>query len=142
MKRFLLQLLTASALLFCIGSCGSKGGGGGGGGGGGNTEANLVVTLNPPANSVQPAAPQADFPLTVSITSAMPSQGVTIDVKVAQDGQSTNFFTQSISSSQANNNFTITGTPVGVVCVTTVVVTSKTKASNTVTLSYRYSRKP
>ena len=141
MKRFSLQLLTASAIVFCMANCGSKGGGGGGGGGG-NTEANLVVTLNPPANSIQPAAPQVDFPLTVSITSAMPAQGVTIDVKVAQDGQTTPFFTETRSSTAANNNFTITGTPVGVVCVTTVVVTSKTKATNTVTLSYRYSRKP
>jgi hypothetical protein len=140
MKRFFLQLLTASAMIFCIGSCSSKGGGGGGGGG--TNEANLVVTTNPPANSIQPAAPQVDFPLTVSITSAMPSQGVTIEVKVAQDGQTTPFFTQTINSTSANNNFTITGTPVGVVCVATVIVTSKTKATNTVTLSYRYSRKP
>jgi hypothetical protein len=126
MKRLLLQLFVSLAIIFGIANCSSKGGGGGGGGGGG-TEANLAVTLNPPANSVQPAAPQADFPLTVSITSAMPPQGVTIDVKVAQDGSSTNFFTETRSSTTANNNFTITGTPVGVVCVTTVTVTSKTK---------------
>jgi hypothetical protein len=140
MKRFFLQIFTASAILFCIGSCGSKGGGGGGGGG--TSEANLVVSLNPAANMVHPAAPQVDFPLTVSITSAMPAQGVTIEVKVAQDGQTTPFFTETRASTAANNNFTITNTPVGVVCVTTVVVTSKTKATNTVTLTYRYSRKP
>jgi len=139
MKKGLLQLLIVPAIILGIGSCSDKGGGGGGGG---TTEANLAVTLNPPAGSTQPAAPQVDFPLTVSITSAMPSQGVTIDVKAAPDGSSANFFTESRSSTTGNNNFTITSTPTGVVCVTTVTVTSKTKATNTWTGSYRYTRKP
>ena len=139
MKKILIQLIVAPIIIFGIANCGSKGGGGGGGGGGG--EANLTVTLNPPANSTQPAAPQTDFPLTVSVTSAMPPQGVTIDVKVAPDGSTSNFFTENRSSTSANNNFTITGTPLGVVCVVTVTVTSKTSATNKVTASYRYSRK-
>lgn len=142
MKKIAVQIFVVSILfLFTAGSCKKKNNGGGGGGGG-TTEANLAVTLNPPANSTQPAAPQTDFPLTVSITSTMPPQGVTIDVKAAPDGSSTNFFSESRSSTTSNNNFTITNTPTGVVCVTTVTVTSKTKATNTVTLSYRYSRKP
>src|SRR5436190_21190249 len=104
MKKALLQLLIVPAIIFAMTNCSSKGGGGGGGG---TTEANLVVTLNPPANSTQAAAPQTDFPLTVSITSTMPPQGVTIDVKAAPDGSTTNFFTESRSSTQATNNFTI-----------------------------------
>ena len=95
MKKRLLQLFIVPAIILGIGSCSDKGGGGGGGGGG---EANLVVTLNPPAGSTQPAAPQTDFPLTVTITSTMPPQGVTIDVKVAPDGSTANFFTDSKSS--------------------------------------------
>jgi hypothetical protein len=138
MKKRLLQLFIVPVIVFGVFSCSSKSGGGGGG----SDEANLVVTLNPPAGSTQPAAPQIDFPLTVSITSTIPPQGVTIDVKAAPDGSATNFFTESKSSTSANNNFTITGTPTGVVSVVTVTVTSKTKATNTVTLSYRYTRKP
>ena len=140
MKRVLLQFFIVPAIILGIGSCSDKGGGGGGGGG--TTEANLAVTLNPPAGSTQPAAPQVDFPLTVSITSTMPPQGVTIDVKAAPDGSATNFFTETRSSTTANNNFTITGTPTGVVCVTTVTVTSKSKPANTWTGTYRYTRKP
>ena len=139
MKKVLLQFFIVPAIILGIGSCSDKGGGGGGGG---TTEANLAVTLNPPAGSSQPAAPQTDFPLTVSITSTMPAQGVTIDVKAAPDGSATNFFTETRSSTTANNNFTITGTPTGVVCVTTVTVTSKSKPTNTWTGSYRYTRKP
>ena len=140
MKRILSYSVVLLVIMFGVINCSDKGGGGGGGGS--TSEANLVVTTNPPAGSIQPAAPQTDFPLTVSITSAMPPQGVTIDVKAAPDGSTTNFFTESRSSTTPNNNFTITGTPVGVVSVVTVTVTSKTKATNTVTLSYRYSRKP
>ena len=140
MKRILCYSVVLLVIMFGVINCSDKGGGGGGGGS--TSEANLVVTTNPPAGSVQPAAPQTDFPLTVSITSAMPPQGVTIDVKAAPDGSATNFFTETRSSTTPNNNFTITGTPVGVVSVVTVTVTSKTKATNTVTLSYRYSRKP
>jgi hypothetical protein len=138
MKKILLQFFIVPAIILGIGSCSDKGGGGGGG----TTEANLAVTMNPPAGSYQAAAPQIDFPLTVSITSAMPAQGVTIDVKAAPDGSATNFFTETRPSTTANNNFTITGTPTGVVCVTTVTVTSKSKATNTWTGSYRYIRKP
>ncbi len=137
MKKVAVKLLALTMIVFGIGGCSDKDPGGGGG----TDEANLVISLNPPANSVQPAAPQTDFPLTVTITSAMPPQGVTIDVKVAPEGSTANFFTETRSSTSATNNFTITNTPVGVVCVTTVTVTSKTKATNTVTATYRYSRK-
>ena len=138
MKKILLQFFIVPAIIFGIGSCSDKGGGGGGNG----DEANLVVTLNPPAGSTQPAAPQIDFPLTVSITSTMPPQGVTIDVKAAPDGSATNFYTETKSATTPTTPFTITGTPTGVVCVTTVTVTSKTKPANTWTGSYRYTRKP
>ena len=136
MKKVLLQFFIVSAIIFGIGSCSDKGGDG-------DDETNLAVTLNPPAGSTQPAAPQIDFPLTVSITSTMPSQGVTIDVVVKRDdGSGTTVFTaNNPGTTSASTNFTITGTPVGVVCLTTVTVTSKTKATNTWTGSYRYSRK-
>lgn len=136
MRKVLLQFFIVAAIIFGIGSCSDKGGDD-------DDETNLAVTLNPPVGSTQPAAPQIDFPLTVSITSAMPSQGVTIDVVVKRDdGSGTTVFTaNNPGTTSANTNFTITGTPVGVVCVTTVTVTSKTKTTNTWTGSYRYSRK-
>lgn len=136
MKKWLLQIVIVPTIICGIHSCSDKGSSGGG------DEANLAVTLNPPANSTQPAIPQIDFPLTVSITSTMPSQGVTIDVKAAPDGSTANFFTNSQTTSSPTTNITITGTPTGVVCVTTVTVTSKSKPTNTWTGSYRYSRKP
>ena len=139
MKKRLLQLFIVPAIILGIGSCSDKGGGGGGS----TNESNLVVTLNPPAGSTQPAAPQIDFPLNVSITSTMPPQGVRIDVVVKKDDGSgaTVFTANNPGTTSPSTNFSITGTPIGVICLTTVTVTSKTKATNTVTLSYRYSRK-
>lgn len=140
-KNFILGFAIVLLMAVVTGSCSDKGGGGGTSGG---DEVNLAVTLNPPAGSTQSAAPQTDFPLTVTITSTMPSQGVTIDVNAKKDDGSgaAPFYTESKSSSGAINNFTITNTPTGVVCLTTVTVTSKSKPTNTVTLTYRYSRKP
>jgi hypothetical protein len=141
MRKFLFFSFITSALV--LGIAGDCKKGSGGGGGGGTNEAPLVVTLNPPVNSNQPAAPQTDFPLTVSITSTMPPQGVTIDVNVKKDGSADPaFFTINQNTSGAVSNFTITNTPVSVVCITTVTVTSRSTATNTWTGTYRYSRKP
>ena len=108
------------------------------------SEANLAVTLTPPENSTQAPVPQTDFPLVVTVTSTMPSQGVTISVNAKKDDGSGSapFFTTSSTTSSATSNFSIINTPTSVVCLTTVTVTSISKASNTWTGTYRYSRKP
>jgi len=132
------------AVFISSNSCSSKSTPNPPGGGGGGGEASLVVDLNPPANSVQPAAPQTDFPLTVTINSTMLPQGVTISVNAKKDDGSgaAAFFIESRNSNAVSNSFTIANTPTSVVCITTVTVTSKTSATNTWTGTYRYSRKP
>jgi hypothetical protein len=114
----------------------------GGGSGGGTTEANLAVTLNPPNGSVQ-APSNGPFDLTVTITSAMPPNGVKIEITAKKD-DGTNpppFFTSTTNSTNATNNFTITNTPASTACVVDVKLTSLTKSTNTFTGQYRYSRK-
>jgi len=141
MKKITACFYIVSVLMFGIGaSCKKKSTPAPPGGG----EANLVVTLNPPVNSSQAASPQTDFPLTVTINSTMPSGGVTINVSAKKDDGSgaAAFFTTSSNTSSSISNFTITNTPVSVVCLTTVTVTSRSLASNTWTGTYRYSRKP
>jgi hypothetical protein len=103
------------------------------------TEANLVVTLTPPANSVQPAAPQIDFPLTVLVTSVMPAQGVSITVSAKKDDGSGSaaFFNDQKTNSAASNAVSIRGTPTNVVCLTTVSVTSVSERTNTWAGAYR-----
>ena len=113
-----------------------------GGGGGGTTEAPLVVTTNPPNGSVQ-AASNGPFDLTVTITSTMPPSGVKIEITARKD-DGTNpppFFTSTNNSTNAVNNYTITGTPATTQCIVNIKVTSLTLATNTWSGSYRYSRK-
>lgn len=106
------------------------------------SEATLAVTLTPPAGSTQPAALGPDFPMTVTVTSTMPPQGVTIDVTAKVENATTNFYAPAaVSTSSPATNFNITNTPVASTCVVTVTVTSKTKATNKWTGSYRYARK-
>ena len=112
------------------------------GGGGGPNESALVVELNPAAGSNQAPSPGPDFPLTVTIKSTMPPSGVKIDVSAAEDvAGATPFFTQTINSTTATNNFTITNSPRSVTLKVTVTVTSLSTSSNKWTGSYTYSRK-
>ncbi|MDP4150882.1 MAG: hypothetical protein Q8927_20130 [Bacteroidota bacterium] len=132
MKNPLMVTLGAALICLTLLSCSSKNKG--------TPEATLAVTLSPANGTTQPASP-GPFNLTVTITSTMPTKGVTIAVTAEPDGSSVAFFSSSISSSQATNNFTITGTPVGVVSVVNVKVTSNSTATNTWSGSYRYSAK-
>lgn len=105
------------------------------------TEATLSVSTTPANGTTEAPAVGPTFPLTVTIGSALPPSGVTIEVKAHPDGSSTNFFTESRNSAVKDNSFTITSTPSTVVCVVEITVTSKTCATNKWTGSYRYSKK-
>jgi hypothetical protein len=69
--------------------------------------------------------------LNANITSALPKDGVTLDVTVRKKLDNTVVFTTNLSSSAASNPITVTGLTAGVLCVATVTVTSKSKATNT-----------
>jgi len=125
-----MAILTLAILSLCV-SCGKSSGG---------PEANLAVTLNPAAGSTQPPA-VGPFSLNVKITSGMPSKGVTIAIVATPDGSNTTYFTTSVNSTKASNDFTIANSPVGETLLVKVTVTSLSTATNTWTGSYRYSAK-
>ena len=135
----LLSLFLISAILVSSGCKKSSGGGGGGG----VPEANLVVTTNPPNGSVQ-APSNGPFDLTVTITSTMPPGGVKIEINARKD-DGTNpapfFTTTTNSTTNAVNNYTITGTPTATQCIVDIKVTSLSKPTNIWSGGYRYSRK-
>ena len=127
--------LLAITVAFIVPGCG-------GGGSKSTPEATLTVTTTPAVNTTQAPAPAAGpFNLNVNITSAMPAKGVTILVTAAPDGTPTNFFSTSVSTTKASNDFVITGTPLAEVCLVTITVTSNSTSSNTWTGTYRYSGK-
>ena len=136
MKKVLyLSPLLMIALVLMSGSCGKSSGGG-------SNEATLSVELNPAAGSNQAPSPGPDFPLVVTIKSAMPPSGVKIDISAKEDvAGSTPFFTQSINSTTSVNNFTITNSPRSLTIRVDVTFTSLTNSSNKFSGSYTYSRK-
>ena len=137
--RYMLFMIVGSLLLSS--GCDKGGGDDGGGGGGGNTEANLVVTTNPAVGSVL-AASVGPFPLSVTVTSAMPSGGVKIEVIGKKESDNSQYFTQTINSTTAaTSNFSLTNTPLNTQCVVDIKVTSNSKPTNIWAGSYRYSRK-
>ncbi len=106
------------------------------------SEVNLVVETNPSNGSFQLPSIEP-FNLIVTITSTLPPNGVKIEISSKKDDGSGSaaFFSTSVNSTSAVNNFTITNTPVGVQCLVDIKVTSLTKSSNQWTGSYHYSRK-
>lgn len=80
--------------------------------------------------------------INVNVTSALPKDGVTIDVKVTKDADNSSVFANNISSSTAGTNaINITSLSPGVLSTVTVVVTSKTKTSNTATKTFKIASK-
>ena len=76
----------------------------------------------------------------VKITSALPKDGVTIDVKVTKDADNTTVFNKNITATTASNIIKISGL-LSEKSTATVLVTSKTKTSNTATKTFKISAK-
>lgn len=105
------------------------------------SEATLSVTTVPANGSTEAPSVGPNFPLTVTINSSLPGSGVTIEVVAHPESNTTNFFKETKPSSTKVTDFSISGTPSGVVCVAEITVTSKSCATNKWTGSYRYSKK-
>ncbi|MEI8141589.1 MAG: hypothetical protein WCG90_01855 [Chitinophagia bacterium] len=72
---------------------------------------------------------------------AIPASGVTIDTKLTKILDNTTVFTNSISSTSLTNPVTVTGLLPGILYNLSVVVTSKTTASNTKTIEFKMAAK-
>jgi hypothetical protein len=79
--------------------------------------------------------------MNANITSTLPKDGVTIDVSVKKKSDNTVVFATNVSSSSASNPVTVTGLAAGTLCVATVTVTSKSKATNTALKTFELASK-
>jgi hypothetical protein len=77
----------------------------------------------------------------VNYSNVFAVDGVTIDISVKKKLDNAVVFSSNLSSSGASNPFTITGLTGGTLCVATIVVTSKSKSSNTSTKSFELAAK-
>jgi hypothetical protein len=79
--------------------------------------------------------------INVKVNSELPTAGVSIEVTVRKDADNSTVFATSTSSIAADNNINITGLSQGVLCTATVLVTSKSTASNTKSISFKLASK-
>ena len=133
MRSLLIVLCAALILVTAIGACKKPKQN--------NDTGTLTIQTNPAAGSNLAPAPGPDFPLVVTITAGMPSAGVKIDVTARAEGSTAHYFTASLNTSNAVNNFVITGAPQGLTSVVDVTVTDLSNASVKTTATYRFSKK-
>ncbi|HEX5652266.1 MAG TPA: hypothetical protein VFX58_04285 [Chitinophagaceae bacterium] len=101
----------------------------------GGGEAQLIVTTDAPALSME-TGPTADFNLIVQ--SQMPPSGVWIRVEIRGELDNVGyFFSPQIESVSSTTHIVVGNLPKQKICICTVRVTSKTRAANTATTSFR-----
>lgn len=141
MKNKSLNLLYSLLIaLFCFSACGK-------GGSDDNTpppaaaEENLVVSIDPDAGGTIAKALGASYDFKVVVSSKMPAQGVDVSVTYKKDADGAVVFSQNLQTTFSPLNVTINNIPFNEVGTVTVVVTSKSKAANTVTKTFKLVRK-
>ena len=150
LKQLTFRLIVFSLFVILVSAACGKGSGGTGGGGVTPTpptppvvtEEDIVFTfdIDPGANIY--AALGASQEVKITVTSKMPTAGVTTDIVVKRDSDGT---TVSSSSLTAATSSPITGTisnlATNVVCTATITLKSVSKASNTATKTFKIARK-
>ena len=109
------------------------------------TESDLVFKVDIAGSEVNYASIYAvvgtSLLMNPTISSTLPKDGVTIDVSVKKKLDNTVVFSSNLSSSASSNPVTVTGLAPGVLCVATITITSKSKASNTATKTFELAAK-
>jgi hypothetical protein len=102
-----------------------------------NVPAEDTLDVKLSAASIE-AFPSNSFPLTVSIKSRMPPNGVTIKIEANREDTNAGIYSILTSSILTGNDFSVSPLPPGqVYCKVNVTVTSASLASNTWTGSFR-----
>lgn len=104
-------------------------------------EAALVFTISPDPGSTTLVALSATQDISVSISSALPTAGVTAEIVVKKDSDNSTVFTQVLTTTTPNFTFTIQNLTSGTACTATITLTSKSLASNKATKTFKIARK-
>lgn len=99
----------------------------------------VIVDIDPGASNIY-AVLGTTQKLEVRLT-AIPASGVTIETKMIKVADNTTTFSNSISSTSLINPINVTGLVPGVLYNLSVVVTSKTTASNSKTIEFKIAAK-
>ena len=106
------------------------------------TEAAIVfsIDIDPGSGSIFSAI-GASQAMKVTVSSALPTAGVLVDVKTTRDADNAIISSSSLASTAAISSASIDSLKPGVLCTTTVVVTSKSTSSNSATKTFKIVRK-
>jgi hypothetical protein len=104
-------------------------------------EATIVFTIDPDPGTAIYASLGASQSMAVNISSTLPSAGVTIDVKTTKDSDGSTVSSSSVASTTAKNTISVDNLTAGVLCTTTITVTSKSKSDNNAAKSFKIARK-
>jgi hypothetical protein len=104
-------------------------------------EPQLAFTINPDPGTSILAALGASQDIAASITSTMPSAGVTADVTVVKELDNSSVFSQTLSSTTPNFTVSIQNLTAGTVCTATITLTSKSTLSNKASKTFKIARK-
>ena len=106
------------------------------------TEATIAygIDIDPGAGNIY-AALGATQTINVNLSSAIPKAGVQIDVSTKKDSDGTPVSASSTSTTTATNTIAIENLQPGVLCTTTITITSKSTSTNSVVKSFKIARK-
>lgn len=144
LRKSLLMLFTLAVV---ISSCGKKGGG--------STptpptppppppvevEENIAFSLDPDPGTTTATALSGTYTFKVTLSSKMPSTGISIDITTKRDSDGTTLESKNVKSSVATTDISTGTLASGVLYNVTVAVTSQRTSSNTATRSFKVARK-
>lgn len=105
-------------------------------------EENLVISIDPdPGTTAVTKVLQNTYNVQLTIQSKMPPQGVSINVQYRKDADNAVLFSQTLETTEPQRTITINNINTTDVGTVTITVTSKTKATNVASKSFKLARK-
>ena len=105
------------------------------------TEENIAFTIDPDPGTATASASSGTYTFNVNVSSKIPSAGVKVDLTTKKDSDNFLLDSKTVESSTASIAISTGTLAAGTLYNVSVVVTSKSKASNTVTKTFKVARK-
>ncbi len=105
------------------------------------TEENIAFTIDPDPGTATASASSGTYTFNVNVSSKIPSAGVKVDLTTKKDSDNFLLDSKTVESSTASIAISTGTLAAGTLYNVSVVVTSKSKASNTATKTFKVARK-
>jgi len=105
------------------------------------TEENIAFTIDPDPGTATASASSGTYTFNVNVSSKIPSAGVKVELTTKKDSDNFLLDSKTVESSTASIAISTGTLAAGTLYNVSVVVTSKSKASNTATKTFKVARK-